>query len=205
MSLLKKFLKSAIGSDADQKKEAKEPQSKYFTTPETPVDERFVKYFKDNGGRFLYCSDMSEVLQNFDNILIENDWYETGVCCFDENLREQFKDYNLQFNSSNDASFFLSNCEYLIGANGSILMSSCQTKELKLHELPDSFIIVAGASQIVETISEGLKGIKNRTSGKIPTNITTIKNFQETGDKDFMSYGSTTKTMYLILLEDFVA
>ena len=36
----------------------------------------------------------------------------------------------------------------------------------------------------------------------IPTNITTIKNFNVIkGDKDFLSYGTSSKNLYLILLE----
>ena len=37
---------------------------------------------------------------------------------------------------------------------------------------------------------------------KIPTNITTIKHFKSSDEKDFLSYGSSAKNLYLLLLED---
>ena len=73
----------------------------------------------------------------------------------------------------------------------------------KLKELPDSFIIFATTSQFTETISEGLRGIKGKNSERIPTNITTIKHFKTSStEQDFLSYGSSSKNLYLLLLED---
>ena len=48
----------------------------------------------------------------------------------------------------------------------------------------------------------GSKGIKNKNKSKIPTNITTIKHFKTNEDKDFLTYGSSAKNLYLLLLED---
>ena len=76
-------------------------------------------------------------------------------------------------------------------------------KEKKLKELPQNLVIFATTSQIVNSIGEGLRGIKKKNTGQIPTNITTIKNFEpKEGVKDFMSYGSSAKNLYLLLLED---
>ncbi len=55
--------------------------------------------------------------------------------------------------------------------------------------------------KLKNTISEGLSEIKSK-SKSIPTNITTIKNFDMIKeDKDFLSYGTSSKNLYLILLE----
>lgn len=167
-----------------------------------PTDERFMLNFKNNGGKFLYCENQEEISEAFDNILLENDWYEKECCCFDENLKERFKGFNLQFNKSGKAAFFLSTCEYLVANDGSILISSNQIKETKLHELPANFVIISSTSQLIDSIGEGLRGIKFKNKRSIPTNITTIKNFETQKEGDFMSYGSSTKNLYLLLLED---
>ena len=138
----------------------------------------------------------------FDNILLENDWYEKDVCCYNPLLEKKFEGFNLNFNKSSKSPFFLSTCEALVGNNGSILLSSNQLKEKKLHELPTNFIIYATTSQFVENISEGLRIIKNNCKKNIPTNITTIQDFEINKEKDFMNYGSSTKNLYLLLLED---
>ena len=142
------------------------------------------------------------MLDAFDNILLENDWYEKECFCLDSNLQDKFKGFNLDFTKSGSAPFFLSTCEYLIANDGSILISSNQIKECKLNDLPDNFVIISSTSQLIDTIGEGLRGIKFRNKQRIPSNITTIKNFETQKEGDFMSYGSSTKNLYLLLLED---
>ncbi|WP_121666428.1 LUD domain-containing protein [Mesonia aquimarina] len=201
MSLFRKFLRSK--SKSDKNKDSKDPeQSKYMPEPETPTDENFMINFKKNGGKFLYCTDKNEVLDVFREILKENNWHDAEACCFDESLQEMFKTSDINFSKKINGSFFLSTCEYLIANTGALLVSSNQIKETKLHELPHDFIIFAATSQLIDTIGEGLRGIKTKNRNKIPTNITTIKTFENKEESDFMSYGSTTKNLYLLLLED---
>lgn len=177
-------------------------RGKYMPEVKLPTDERFMLNFKNNGGKFLYCIDESEVQEAFDNILMENDWYEKECCCFDKNLKDKFDGFNLKFNHSASADFFLSTCEFLVANDGSILISSNQIKERKLHDLPANFVILSSTSQLIDTIGEGLRGIKFKNKQQIPSNITTIKNFETKKEGDFMSYGSSTKNLYLLLLED---
>ena len=56
--------------------------------------------------------------------------------------------------------FLFTTCESLIANDGSLLISSNQIAEKKLVELPENFIVFATTSQFVNTISEGLQGIK---------------------------------------------
>ena len=93
-------------------------------------------------------------------------------------------------------------CEYLISNDGSILISSNQIAEKKLKDLPKNFIVFASTSQIVQSIGEGLQGIKAKNKKNIPSNITTIKHFKVDEENNFLSYGSSSKNLYLILLED---
>ncbi len=202
MSLFRNFLNPKSKSDKNRDIPDKAARGKYMPEVNLPTDERFMLNFKNNGGKFLYCENEREIFNAFDNILIENDWYEKSACCLDPNIQSKFNNFNLEFNKSGDASFFLSTCEFLIANDGSILISSNQIKEKKLNELPSNFIIVASTSQLVETIGEGLRGIKFNNKARIPSNITTIKSFETQKEGDFMSYGSSTKNLYLLLLED---
>ncbi len=202
MNLFKRFLNPKSKSDQDQDIPENAERGKYMPEVKLPTDERFMLNFKNNGGKFLYCVDNSEIQEAFDNILMENDWYEKECCCFDPSLKEKFKGFNLDFNKSASAEFFLSTCEFLVANDGSILISSNQIKERKLHDLPANFIILSSTSQLIDTIGEGLRGIKFKNKQQIPSNITTIKNFETQKEGDFMSYGSSTKNLYLLLLED---
>lgn len=202
MSLFSKlFKKSNPKSSLGQGEEME--RSKYMPDIDTPADERFTKNFILNGGKFLYGINIEEIHANFDNILLENDWYERNVFCLDNNLEDLFKGYNLTFGKSRDASFFLTTCESLVADNGSLLVCSKQLKEMKLQEFPRDIVVFATTSQIVNSIGEGLRRIKNKNKGSIPTNITTIKHFESSkDDKNFLNYGSSAKNLYLLLQED---
>lgn len=190
-------------SDNSHEQIHNDERSKYMPDIKIPIDERFTINFKANGGKFLYCEDFDEVDQNLGLILEENNWGNEKVMLLDERLGEKFKSFNLNTTkNSDDSAYFLTTCEYLISNDGSLLISSHQIAEKKLKELPRNFVIFATTSQFVETISEGLRGIKDRNREKIPTNITTIKHFKASEDNDFLSYGSSSKNLYLLLLED---
>ena len=83
MSLFRKL----FGSSNSSSEEEKESQStNFFPENNISVDERFIYNFKKNGGKFLYCENNEEVKDQFENILEENDWFESEVLCYDPKL-----------------------------------------------------------------------------------------------------------------------
>ena len=202
MSLFKKLFGSK--SQKSESEIKSDERSKYMPEVKLPIDERFTINFKSNGGKFLYCENLDEIFAAFENILQENGWLDSSALIFDTNLESLFGNQNLNVTKKEcDSAYFLTTCENLIADDGSILISSRQIAEKKLKELPDHFVVYATTSQMVESISEGMRGIKKKNPKKLPTNITTIKHFKsESSDKDFLSYGSSSKNLYLLLLED---
>lgn len=201
MSLFRKFFSSKSEQTSDGIKS--DERGKYMPEIKAPIDERFTLNFKANGGKFLYCENIDEIFETLKAILSENKWNEKKVLLLDANLQDKFKDFELEISKkTSESTFFLTTCENLIANDGSLLISSKQIFEKKLTELPANFIVFATTSQIVESIGEGLRGIKSKNWQKIPTNITTIKHFKSTSEKDFLSYGSSAKNLYLLLLED---
>ena len=199
MSLFRKI----FGSKLKGSQKPSEERGKYMPEVKIPVDERFTINFKANGGKFIYCENVDEVFYSLDQILIENNWKDAKALVFNNKIKDLFKNCEIAFTKkSSESDFFLSTCENLIADDGSLLISSNQIAEKKLQDLPQNVVIYATTSQIVENIGEGLRIIKNKNKSKIPTNITTIKHFKNKDDKDFLSYGSSTKNLYLLLLED---
>lgn len=180
-----------------------ESRGKYMPEIKLPIDEQFTINFKANGGKFLYCENIQEIHKSLDSIIAENSWHDEKVLIYDDRLSDMFSDFNFdRSKKAAESTYFLSTCEFLISDDGSLLISSNQIAEKKLKELPHNFIIYATTSQFVQTIGEGLRGIKGKNKDKIPTNITTIKHFKTLEDKDFLTYGSSSKNLYLLLLED---
>ena len=201
MSLFRKI----FGSKSDSKEEElkSNERGKYMPEIKLPIDEKFTINFKANGGKFLYCEDLDEIFESLQNIIEENNWEDKKAYFFDQNLKDRFKNVDLLTTDKvSESTFFITTCENLIANDGSLLISSNQIAEKKLIELPSNFIVFATTSQIIENIGEGLRGIKSKNKQKIPTNITTIKHFKSSEEKDFLSYGSSSKNLYLLLLED---
>ncbi|MEN9910351.1 MAG: hypothetical protein RLZZ540_3510 [Bacteroidota bacterium] len=199
MSLFRKIFGSSI-SASDEEKESK--NNNFFPDNNISVDERFIYNFKKNGGKFLYCENAKEVKDQFENILEENDWFESEVLCYDTNLFGLLDENKLTYNKPANPKFLLSSCENLIAEEGSILFSSKQIKQHKPNELPTNIVILATTSQILAMKSDGLSAIKKKYERDYPTNITAIKYFEKAKEEDFTQYGSSAKNLYLLLLED---
>ncbi len=195
-----------FGGGKKVSKETSETRGEHMPDLKIPVDEKFTIYFKKNGGKFIYCENFSEIQEGLANIVSENNWNGKYFYCIDDRLEKRFSNEKLLFTKSkNNSDVFFTTCENLIAHNGSILVCSNQIEEKKLNELPSNFIVFATTSQLIESISEALKIIKNKYSEKIPDNITSLKHFELTTENknDFLSYGSASKNVYLLLLEDY--
>ena len=196
MNFFSKFFKKS-----SSEKEPKSPESKFLPKKKAVIEERFILKFIENGGKFLYCENLSEVQENFDLILAENEWINQDLLMIKSELKKEFNLNNNFSSSLEETKCFVTDCENLIASDGSILISSNQINEKKLNEFPDNLIILSDTMKLKNTISEGLSEIKSN-SKNIPTNITSIKNFNVIkGDKDFLRYGTSSKNLYLILLE----
>jgi hypothetical protein len=198
MSLFRKFF--GVGSEASDDENQSEFNAQAQTN--TPIDERFMFNFKRNGGKFIYCTDPAEVAEQFENILEENDWFESQVLCYEPKLYPMLDDNKLSYQSVAEPKFLFATCENLIADEGSILFSSNQIKQNKPDALPVNIVIYATTSQILEAINDGLRVIKKKYDKDYPTNITTIKYFEKAKEEDFLQYGSSAKNLYLLLLED---
>jgi len=194
-----------FGGGKKVSKETKETRGMHMPDLNIPVDEKFTIHFKKNGGKFLYCDSFEEVSTAIKNILDENGWQDHPFFVINPRLEEKFTKEHMKFtDKAEESEVFFTTCEHLIAQNGSILVCSNQLMEKKLNELPDNVIVYATTSQLVESIGEGLKIIKKKYGHNIPANITTLKHFLPTTENsdDFLTYGSSSKNLYLLLQED---
>lgn len=167
-----------------------------------PIDEKFVINFKQNGGKFIYCENITEAYNQFENILAENDWFESQALCFENQLVNFLEINKLSFSSVKNPKFLICSCESLIAYDGSILFCSNQIKHLKPNELPINIVVVASPTHIVNESTDGLSILKNKYQGNYPTNITSLKYFKKAVEENFTQYGSVPKNIYLLLIEN---
>ncbi len=204
---MKKLFQSFFKSKSlDQDKEENEEEYKYLPKKDELVEDKFTLNFSSNGGKFLYATDLEECDDYFIKILEENNWTEKSILCFNSSFTKNYIPNNqIKFNKSNlNSNLFVTDCEFLVAKDGSILVSAKQIQSYKSNDLPNNIIVMARTSQLSETLSKGLEGIRIKYSNNLPSNITSIKNFNkgEGEDLNFLTYGSSAKNLYLILLED---
>jgi len=166
------------------------------------VDLQFVEQFNASGGKFLYCEEEKEAYQYLHSIRQESSIER--VFCPDDNFRSILQKAGIQLSENHqDADAFCSGCEYLVSFNGGIMLTDRQTRGLKYPELPQVFITLAHTSQITKNISSALSGIRQRYTGNLPSDISTIKGMKnqdsvsEPGGSRFVN-----KEIYLLLVED---
>lgn len=204
---MKKIFQSFFGSKKSNKDENEsEEEYKYLPKKDDLVEDKFTLNFSSNGGKFLYATDEAECEDYFNQIIEENSWAEKSILCFNDNFTKNYIPNNqLKFNKSNiNSNLFVTDCEFLVAKDGSILVSAKQIQSYKSNDLPNNIIVMARTSQLSETLSRGLEGIRIKYSNNLPSNITSIKNFNKGNGEDlnFLTYGSSAKNLYLILLED---
>ena len=183
-------------SKEDQERE----QSKFMPKVKVAIEERFIINFIDNGGKFLYSENYNELNENLSLILKENNWIKEDLLIINDKIKSNYKLPNSIKVNQENSKCFVTDCENLISNDGSVLISSNQIEEKNLSDFPNNLIILSDTKKFKNNIGEGLTEIKSK-SKKIPSNITTIKNFHISQEKDFLSYGTNAKNLYLILLE----
>ena len=202
-NFFKSFFRNKKNEDETNKKEL---DYKYLPKKDEYIEERFTKNFSENGGKFLYAYTREECNDFFQKILDENNWNKKTILCFRKNLiNDFFDDINFETNKTNlNSNLLITGCEFLVAKDGSILVSAHQIKSYKIKDIPINIIVLAKTSQLSETVSKGLEGIRIKYSNNLPSNITSIKNFncEENEKLNFLTYGTSSKNLYLILLED---
>jgi hypothetical protein len=192
-----KFLKKLFNISNNGDKEAHKQEV------DLSLDDLFVHNFIQKGGKFLYCLKKEEVIENVERILLENNWNKLLVT-----NKELFpfldeKEVAIDANFKQSLPYFTT-CEHLVADKGDILFSSNQLRSTKLSELSENFIVYATTSQIVKNTGEALTGIKTNSKNTLPSNISSIKDYEiNKKDDNFLNYGNnSTKNLYLLLLED---
>ena len=132
----------------------------------------------------------------------ENNWNKKTILCFKKNLiNDFFDDIDFETNKTNlNSNLLITGCEFLVAKDGSILVSAHQIKSYKIKDIPVNIIVLAKTSQLSETVSKGLEGIRIKYSNNLPSNITSIKNFncEENEKLNFLTYGTSSKNLIVV-------
>lgn len=194
------FLNKLFGSKKNP--EQKEQKSPFLPEKKEEIEVIFAEKFTQKGGKFIYSENSSTTDQYFKMILEENQWSPEEILCLDPHLSQRFQlDSPSEECDTDQYKALLIGCEYLIANKGTLLICNHQIRDYKLEQLPNFFIVFSGINNFVNDVSEGMSQLKSKYTHRLPTNITTLNVKNSYNENDFLSYGNSAKSLYLVLQE----
>ncbi len=175
------------------KKNADAPESEEHFISGGPL-EIFVRNFTHNGGKFLMAQNEEQVRILLKAILLEED--KESYFFTDDTVKNSLLESLPSTGKLSPDSVYVSFVEYLIKDQGGIMLSSIQTNNLSVRELPKTAVFVASPSQLVEDVGEGMSRVNKlyKVRKTDPPRVHTLHHFNEDEEDTFR------KNVYLILM-----
>lgn len=138
------------------------------------ADELFAAHFIDLGGKYVYCDNELELLDNITALYDNMGWQK--LFCADERLLQICHNNKLDFvlpadNSDDSAEACLTGCEAAVARTGSFLISSRQQQGRVAPVFYPVHLVVVYRDQLVDDIGDGLKLLTARYKDKLPSMI----------------------------------
>ncbi len=176
-----------------------------YSGTEEPYEFQFAQNFTAINGKFYFCENEKDFAASLYQLKRESDWKE--IFCFEPKLTELIPlaiDINNKPKELINVDVGITSCECLIARTGSVMVSSRQAAGRRLPLFANIHIVVAFTSQIVYNIKDGLKLIRKKYEGNIPSMITNISGPSRTADieKTLVQGAHGPKEIFVFLIED---
>src|SRR6185295_8665625 len=153
--ILKKIRKALIHKSQQEIGDVN-TESEIFVSSEEPMELQFAQHFVNVNGKFVFCENENEFLENFAGIAKDNDWKQ--LFCLEPAIQALLKrahiPYSDQENQLMNADIGLTFCECLIARTGSIMISSKQASGRRLPIYSNYHIVIAYTSQLVVHVKD---------------------------------------------------
>lgn len=173
--VLKKIRKALINKSTEAIANVDFESPIYAGNQET-LEINFAQNFTEAGGKFVFCLDYNECLDNLQYLAKENDWKE--IYCCEEPLIELLDIGELSHSNKEEAigrlQAGISTCEFLIAQTGSVMVSSKQNYGRKTPFAFPAHLVVAFTSQLMAETKDALKNLKIKYPNQLPSFISVI-------------------------------
>ena len=203
--ILKKIRKALIHKSQQEIGDVN-TESDIFITPEEPLELQFAQNFVNINGKFVFCENENEFLNNFAGIAKDNNWQK--LFCLEPAIKELLKRANIPYSDQEDQlmdlDIGLTLCECLIARTGSVMISSKQASGRRLPIYSNYHIIIAYTSQLVYHVKDALKHIREKYNNQLPSMISTITGPSRTADieKTLVQGAHGPKEIFVFLIDD---
>ncbi|NPA43690.1 MAG: hypothetical protein GXO27_06665 [Chlorobi bacterium] len=177
-----------IFGHSDREHSGDEPREPVPATPE----ERFVKKFTDNKGKFLLARSEEDIRRHLADILRHEG--AAGYWAPADDVRSALlKDLPRSGDPQPPPGhIFTGFARYLIEKDGGILFTSYETGEFRLIDLPDTMVFIATPDRLIPDKETAMENINRNMRNAYPSHIHSIHRFSD--EKNEFS-----KNVYLIL------
>lgn len=177
-----------------------------FVASEEPLEIQFAQNFSALNGKFVFCENEKEFIENFDFIAKDHAW--KNIFCLEPSIKKLLTKGNISF-LDKEADFLSTDigitlCECLVARTGSIIITSKQASGRRLPAFANYHIVVAYTSQLVYGIKDGLKFVRDKYNGQLPSMIATISGPSRTSDieKTLIQGAHGPKEVFVFLVDD---
>jgi L-lactate dehydrogenase complex protein LldG len=180
--------------------------SEIFTGSEEPLEIQFAQNFSAINGRFVFCENEEEFIENFEFISKDNEW--ENLFCLEPKLKDILKKAKIKFSDKEsellNTDIGITLCECLIARTGSVMITSRQASGRRLPIYANFHIVVAYTSQLLPQVKDGLKFIREKYADNIPSMISTITGPSRTADieKTLVQGAHGPREIFVFLIDD---
>jgi len=210
-NILKKVRKALIHKSTDQYADIDFKKDIYIHSEDSGLDITFAQQFTDVSGKFVFCENEDDFVDNLRHIANENKWQD--IFCLEHPIIEllnkggiPYTDQSLTQHIDKGATITagITSCEFLVARTGSIIISSKQASGRRLAIFSNAHIVVAYTSQLVQNVKDALEGIKNKYGDQLPSMISTMTGPSRTADieKTLILGAHGPKEVYVFLIDD---
>lgn len=177
----------------------------HYPQPQELPEVMFAEQFTAVSGQFLFCEDEVQFIENLLQLAEERKWHK--IYCWEPALQEVLDRFEYPYYATDkdfeEAEVGFTLCEALIARNGSILLSNGNMAGRRLSIYPPVHIVLAYTSQLVVDIKDGLKLIKNKYDGNLPSMISNVTGPSRTADieKTLVLGAHGPKELFVFLLD----
>lgn len=183
--------------------------SEIFTSSEEPLEIQFAQNFLSLNGKFIFCENEREFIENLDLIIKDSKWDK--LFCLEPSIKEMLNKGSIVF-SDNTSDFIETNigitlCESLIARTGSVMLTSKQASGRRLPIYANIHVVLAYTSQLVYNVKDAFKKVHEKYGKALPSMITTISGPSRTADieKTLVQGAHGPKEVFVFLIDDTIA
>ena len=203
--ILKKIRKALIHKSSQEIGDV-DTESEIFASSEEPLEIQFAQNFSALNGKFIFCENEAEFVENFDFISKDNGW--KNLFCLEPQLKDLLHKAKIKFSDKEkellNTDIGLTLCECLVARTGSVIITSKQASGRRLPVYANFHIVVAYTSQLVSTMKDALKLIREKYNKQLPSMISAITGPSRTADieKILVQGAHGPKEIFVFLIDD---